>query len=272
MVNDFATGLPNARLRPYVSAYSGYRIEGAEPGVHMGLPSKSLTFIVAFDEPLDVTTALGEPHRDTYWAMLAGLHGAPAVIHHDGRQRGVQLEVTPRGAAALFGVPAGALAGCVAHLDSVVPAFSIELTDRLSAAATWADRWAVLDEVFLRELRFDAAPSAQLEHAWSLMLRSHGLAPIGRLADEVGWSRRHLAQRFTTSFGLTPKVMSRVLRFERAKGLVQAPTRPSLASVAAACGYADQAHMSREWTALAGSAPTRWMRDDTLVMLGSKSR
>lgn len=271
LVNDFATGDPNPRLRPYVSAYSGYRIEGAEPGVHMGLPSKSLTFIVAFDEPLDVVTALGQPHRDTYWAMLAGLHGAPAVIHHDGRQHGVQLEVTPRGAAALFGVPAGALAGCVAHLDSVVPAFSAELTDRVSAADTWADRWAVLDEVLLRELRLDAALSVQVEQAWSLMLRSHGLAPVGRLAAEVGWSRRHLTQRFTTSFGLTPKVMSRVLRFERAKGLVQAPTRPSLASVAAACGYADQAHLTREWKALAGSAPTQWMRDDTLVMLDGPS-
>ena len=102
-------------------------------------------------------------------------------------------------------------------------------------------------------------------------LPSHGLAPVGMLADQVGWSRRHLAQRFTTTFGLTPKVMSRVLRFERAKGLVQAPTRPSLASVAAACGYADQAHLTREWKALAGSAPTQWMRDDTLVMLAEPS-
>ena len=61
--------------------------------------------------------------------------------------------------------------------------------------------------------------------------------------------------------------MSRVLRFERAKGLIQAPTRPSLSGVAAACGYADQAHLTREWSVFAGSSPTRWMRDDTLVLL-----
>lgn len=233
----------------------------------MGLPSRSLTFIVAFDEPLDVTTAIDGSHRDTYWAMLGGLHGAPAVIRHDGRQHGVQLNVTPRGAAALFGVPAGALASSVVHLDAVVPAFSTELVDRLSAATTWVERWAVLDEVFLRELCIDAALPVELEHAWSLMVGSFGLVPVGRLADEVGWSRRHLGQRFISTFGLTPKVMSRVLRFERAKGLIQAPTRPSLSSVAAACGYADQAHMTREWTAFAGSSPTQWMRDDTLVML-----
>ena len=267
LINEFATGLPHARLRPYVSEYSGYRIVVAEPGLHMGLPSRSLTFIVAFDEPLDVTTAIDGPHRDTYWAMLGGLHDAPAVVRHDGRQHGVQLGVTPRGAAALFGVPAGALASSVVHLDAIVPTFSAELVDRLSEATTWAARWEVLDDVFLRQVCLDTSLPSELEHAWSLIVGSHGLMPVGRLADEVGWSRRHLGQRFTSTFGLTPKVMSRVLRFERAKGLIQAPTRPSLSGVAAACGYADQAHLTREWSAFAGSSPTRWMRDDTLVLL-----
>ncbi|MCB1026725.1 MAG: AraC family transcriptional regulator [Microthrixaceae bacterium] len=266
-VNEFVTRSPHPRLRPYVSEYTGYRIEGAEPGVHMGLPSRSLTFIVAFDEPLDVTATIDGNDRDTYWAMLAGLHGAPALIRHDGRQHGVQLDVTPRGAAALFDVPAGALASAVVQLDAIVPSFSVELTDRLSAATSWADRWAILDEVLLRELSLEAPLPEPLEQAWSMMVRGQGLVSVADVADHVGWSRRHLAQRFTSTFGLSPKVMSRVLRFERAKGLIQAPTRPSLASVAAACGYADQAHLTREWTVFAGSAPTRWMRDDTLVML-----
>lgn len=153
------------------------------------------------------------------------------------------------------------------HLDAIVPTFSAELVDRLSEATTWAARWEVLDDVFLRQVCLDTSLPSELEHAWSLIVGSHGLMPVGRLADEVGWSRRHLGQRFTSTFGLTPKVMSRVLRFERAKGLIQAPTRPSLSGVAAACGYADQAHLTREWSVFAGSSPTRWMRDDTLVLL-----
>ena len=272
LVSDFATGVPHPRLRPYVSTYTGYRIEGAEPGVHMGLPSRSLTFIVAFDEPLAVTTPIESDQRDRYWAMLAGLHAAPALVRHDGYQHGVQLDVTPRGAAALFGVPAAALTSTAVHLDAVVPRFATELVERLSEATSWVERWATMDAVLVRELNVDAELPAELEHAWALLVAGKGLARVGDVADRVGWSRRHLTQRFTAHYGLSPKVMSRVLRFERANGLLQAPTRPSLASVAAACGYADQAHMSREWTALAGSAPTRWMRDDTLVMLDSKSR
>ena len=38
----------------------------------------------------------------------------------------------------------------------------------------------------------------------------------------------------------------------------------SLATIAADCGYADQAHMAREWRALAGASPTQWLADERL--------
>ena len=50
-------------------------------------------------------------------------------------------------------------------------------------------------------------------------------------------------------------MMARVARFERAHGMLMGPGASPLATVAARCGYADQAHMTREWNALAGSSP-----------------
>ena len=50
LANDYATRLPNPRLRPFVANYTGYRMAGFEPGTHAGLPSGTLTMIVAFDE------------------------------------------------------------------------------------------------------------------------------------------------------------------------------------------------------------------------------
>ncbi len=51
---------------------------------------------------------------------------------------------------------------------------------------------------------------------------------------------------------MTPKVVARVLRFERAVTLLS--TRP-LADVAVVCGYTDQAHLNREFRALADCTP-----------------
>jgi AraC-like DNA-binding protein len=54
-----------------------------------------------------------------------------------------------------------------------------------------------------------------------------------------------------------------VVRFERACTMLERPPpRPGLAEVAAACGYFDQAHMSREWRQLAGCSPTTWMAEE----------
>jgi transcriptional regulator GlxA family with amidase domain len=58
--------------------------------------------------------------------------------------------------------------------------------------------------------------------------------------------------------------MARVMRFERARRLLVSHARPALADVAAACGYADQAHLTRDWRALAGQSPRAWLASEHL--------
>ncbi|ALE83757.1 helix-turn-helix domain-containing protein [Pseudonocardia sp. HH130629-09] len=70
----------------------------------------------------------------------------------------------------------------------------------------------------------------------------------------TGWSTRHLQSRFRDQVGLTPGTARRVLHFGRAAGLVGRGGAP-LAAIAATCGYADQAHLTREFRALAGLPP-----------------
>jgi AraC-like DNA-binding protein len=79
---------------------------------------------------------------------------------------------------------------------------------------------------------------------------ANGSGAVGRLAGELGMSERQLHRRCLTAFGYGPKVLQRVLRFQRALRLARAGGR--LADVAAVSGYADQAHLARETRRLAG--------------------
>ena len=264
-VSEFVSRAPHPRLSPFIGEYTGYRIAGVPPGVHAGLPSRSLTLIIAFDDPIDVELTHGsEGLRREHWAMLGGLHANPALIRHPGRQHGVQISISPDGARALFGVPAAALAHEVVPLEALIPDAAAELVDRLSAAATWDQRWAELDDVLSRLMTEQSDPYPEVAAAWALLAETHGTIDVETLASSVGWHRRTLSGRFKDVFGLSPKLVARVMRFERAQRLLRLPTAPSLATVAHLCGYSDQAHMTREWVEFAGSAPTTWRNDETI--------
>ena len=249
-----------------MDTYLGYRIVGP-PGVHRGLPSRHVTFVVAVEEI--TVTAPDAAGVLTATTLVGGLHDRPALITHTGVQTGVQLGVTPDGARALFGLPAGELTGLVVPLDAVLPR-AAELADRLATAGDWPARFAALDDVLLAAVRGrsgrGATPPPEVGYAWRRLLAASGATSVAGLAGEVGWSRRHLAERFRREIGLPPKVAARVLRFERARVELLRPgpagAAPRLADVAVACGYADQAHLTREWRELAGCTPSTWLAEE----------
>jgi transcriptional regulator GlxA family with amidase domain len=88
---------------------------------------------------------------------------------------------------------------------------------------------------------------------------------VSDLAAETGWSGRHLTSRFRAEIGLTPKAAARVIRFSRTRDLLvkrAAGGGLRLADLAASCGYFDQAHLAREFNALAGCPPSRWLAEE----------
>ncbi len=164
----------------------------------------------------------------------------------------MQVALRPLGCRALLGLPAGELAGIDVHADAVLGPVVAGLRERPRAAPTWPARFAVLDAALTRRLR-DAPISPELRYAWRVIERSHGTVAVGAIAQRVGWSARHLAGRFRTEVGLSPKVAARVACFDRARRL-----GGPLADVAAVCGYADQAHLARQFRAFAGLPPSAW--------------
>jgi AraC-like DNA-binding protein len=142
------------------------------------------------------------------------------------------------------------------------------LAEELYELRDSAARFAALDRALLKQ--FEAAPPhprPDVECAWQLLRASGGRMPIEELARRLGCSRRHLARRFAEDVGATPKQAARLIRFEAARRRVQAAAgadrlvaagadRAPLARIAAECGYADQAHMAREFRELAGAPPT----------------
>ncbi len=263
MVTDVTARRPGVGLASYVERYVGYRLEGFPAGVHRGLPSRHLTFIVSFDKPVEML-ATPDPRQPSVamQAFVGGLHTRAALIRHDGNQRGIAVELTPLGACAVLGIPAGELAGRVVEAADLLGARGRELTERLVDADGWPDRFAVLDEILARGLCERYLPPVELVHAWDRLVGGVGGLDVGALARDVGWSRRHLTERFRREVGLPPRQLARVLRFERSCRLLGRPDHRTLTEVAARSGYFDHAHMLHEWRRLAGCTPSEWLREE----------
>ena len=236
--------------------------------------------IFTLDDPL-VLAAHPDPRQPPgrYRTLVGGLHTAPALITHPGRQSGIQLALSPLGARVLLGMPAGELASLDVDGPAVFGALAGQIAERIQEEPDWPGRFAVLDRMLMARLGgSDPAAragtggagtggvSAEVGHAWRRLLAAGGRCGVSALAAETGWSDRHLRSRFREETGLTPKAAARVIRFDRARRLLQVraarPEPPSLASLAADCGYYDQAHLAREFRELAGCAPSAWLAEE----------
>lgn len=143
------------------------------------------------------------------------------------------------------------------------------LTDRLQSSPV-ADRPRALADILL-ERRRPRRDAALARSAAAAAERSRGVLSVSALADALGVNERRLQRTFDGSVGIGPKQVLRVQRFRAAAAMLTArPASPwteraSIASIAAACGYADQAHLTREFTELAGIPPAAFRAERRLV-------
>ena len=102
-------------------------------------------------------------------------------------------------------------------------------------------------------------PSAPVERARQRLQEELAAPPsLAELAAEVGVSRFQLLRRFAQVHGCTPHAWLMQQRAERARVLIAGGT--SLVAAASACGFADQAHMTRLFTRQFGFTPGSWQR------------
>lgn len=264
MRSESVRGRPAPALGGLVAGYDGYRQHGVAPARHLGLPSPFMTVIVTLDEPLQIARHI-DPARPAsrYDALVGGLHATPVVVAHDGAQSGIQLRVSPLASRALFGCPAAELASVDVAAEDVLGRVATELHERVAGAAEWQERFAILDAALSPRIAPDRAAPAAVAHAWRLLLASGGCAAVAAIAREIGWSERHLTNRFRQEIGLTPKRAGRIIRFDRARHALQAQYlaggRADIARVAADCGYFDQSHLDRDFSEFATLPPSSWL-------------
>lgn len=127
------------------------------------------------------------------------------------------------------------------------------LADRLLSLPDLASRQLAV-EALLREVP-PLVRDERLRHAAVLLERCGGRLRVDELAARLGLHVRSLERRFVEHLGLPPKRVARLVRLRHVLARLHDGGYRSLAELALASGYADQAHLCRDFKALTGRAP-----------------
>jgi AraC-like DNA-binding protein len=258
---ELAQMRPQADLAGDVVRYSGYLERSAWSIDQREVAVPIVPVIINLGDPFLIR--MGADRPEEHRSFVAGLYDGYADVASTGRAHCMQIDFTPLGAYRFFAMPMRELWAQAVALDQVdrLDALSEQLYD----APDWTRRFALLDGFVRQRLATARPPSSSIAWAWRQLATSAGRVRVAALATEIGWSRKHLAERFTIEVGAGPKTVARILRFARARRTidagVQARGQIDWAGLAAEWGYADQAHLIREFRAMSGVTPQGYLRD-----------
>jgi AraC-like DNA-binding protein len=214
-------------------------------------------WVVPDGEP-SVSDVLPDGCTDLIWqsglgAYLAGPDTGPAPTAIPPGTIVVGARFGPGAGGAAFGIPLIELRDQRVDLADCLPAVARRLPADLPPDAALA-----LVTRLSAQLAMSGPPDLAVVHAARLLTDQGSVAG---LSDALGLSERQLRRRFDAAVGYGPKTLQRVLRFRRALArLSEAGPATDLADLAILVGYADQAHLTRETTQLAGRPPAALAR------------
>lgn len=256
---------PASHLRPYLRSYAGYTEESQGLLRRLEFPAPKVVVILEFGPPIRVFESAPPRRAHRYpGGFVAGMDEIVAITEHDGFQRGLEVNLTPIGARLVFGVPMSELAGRVVPFRDLVPREHQSLVERLEEMPDWDARFDLIEDLFARRIAASRVSTDVVAWAVRRIEDRGGALDIGALARELGYSPKHLIALFRDRIGVPPKLLARLVRFDRLMQELRSGASATWVDLAAKLGYYDQAHLIRDVKQFTGTTPTkaRAMLDD----------
>jgi AraC-like DNA-binding protein len=277
------------RLRDYVHGYVASEGFLPRPLHERHMPSLEVAMVLNFAaphrtiDPADATRTI--EHRSAWVVALQHRHQLREAF---GDRDFMVVRLTPIGAQMLLQTPMDLLTDRILALEEIDRPFARLLTAHAEAAHDWSTRFDIVEHTIAERLAAAVHPPSALFHSWRMLQASPKDLDLARLHANFGCSRRHLIAQCHTYFGMPPKTIARIRRFNlaldvinrigrrgpvsypegkpyldvRAAGAVRtvATTAIAWADLALDCGYYDQSHLINEFKSFSGLTPLEFLR------------
>jgi len=246
---------PAGRLASYVRCFQLLSTASSVRASVLDFGGGDVSVPLCFGSPLLVedwnraevqSAAVVGPRRRAVWLQLNG----------DVDQ--VNISFFPGAAGSFVGLSMPELVDEMASPDDVWPRqFQQAFADLAPLPAE--ERVARLAQLLLSRLDPRRELRPQIREAVRLIRQMRGRVRVGWLAYEVNLSISQLERDFKDRIGLTPKLLARQTRVAALAADAMRNGPPAWARLAADYGYADQAHLTRDFRDLTGLTPSEFV-------------
>ena len=238
-------------------AYDGYRPPHARERI---FPAGTVEVVLNLTDGLVRCHDVGSSDvRQLQGLVLTGVHRRPLVVDTAQQYSMLGIAFKPGGIWRALGLAGDQFTDTHVEMDAAIGRDARTWVAQVWDAPTHLDKLRVLDAALCRHARAAGRQShPAVEWATEQLLRYPGRTRVSVLADEAELSTRRFNAVFTREIGVGPKWFARIRRFQatldtlRRRDVVQWP------DLACEMGYADQAHMIREFQEFGGLSPTQY--------------
>jgi AraC-like DNA-binding protein len=168
------------------------------------------------------------------------------------------VKFKPLGINKVTGINMAHLANKIISLEDIWPNEMDFLYDEMQSALDIMGCIAVLEKFLVQKLlksRFHYKQEV-VEEALSHIQSHKGSLKIDVLQRETYTAKKTLQRAFTECIGITPKLYSRIIRFNHAKVLIEQCQKLDTLDIATQLNYYDQSYFSSEFKQFSGITPT----------------
>jgi AraC-like DNA-binding protein len=244
---------PHPALSPWIECFWSAADSDAPKGARENvLPDGCPEWIFHLEAPYRRIASEGYAEQPP--SFVVGTTTGPFAIETTGPVSTFGVRFRPGGVSVFLPLPVSELTDLAAATEDLWNADGRLLEEEMREAPDSGSQRATIERFLLSRTRPDRAARRGVDAAVALLLGGRGAVSIADVAARIGKSRRQLERAFSEAVGVSPKTLARLARFQnvlRRSGR----GRPRWAELAAECGYADQAHLIREFKEFAGESP-----------------
>ncbi|MFO7879069.1 MAG: helix-turn-helix domain-containing protein [Bacteroidales bacterium] len=253
---------PSVDLRYVVKFY--WIVEVENTAIHPMAkisPSGNPELIFHFGDTISIDASNNNTPGTQPESVIAGQITQPVFLEFGSNIQCICVKLQPYALSALFNINSNAFTNRATCLSEVMPSMQKEIFEQLSEAKNDHVRIIIIEE-YLRKLLKKHNNISEITCSMIDYVKSNNNICFEKLRREINFCSRTLQRKIMSDVGITPKMLLRIIRFNKAFNYIKHNQNLNLQDISFILGYYDLAHLINEFKEFSGLPPVKYFKKE----------